>query len=179
MRGLPGDPGGTHSRYIEARISDLRVGCLYLPNGNPAPGPKFDYKLRWFERLLDYASEMVTRKEPVLLAGDYNVMPTDLDVYNPARWIDDALFRPEVRTAFQLLLAKVGPMPCASFTQKRKSTPSGIILLPERVGKKRRASYRPSVAKSAPLGAPFSGGGRPRGMRLGEGQRPCAGLDRA
>jgi exodeoxyribonuclease-3 len=82
------------------------VGCLYLPNGNPAPGPKFDYKLRWFERLHAYASELVARKEPVLLAGDYNVMPTDLDVYNPARWIDDALFRPEVRAAFHRLVAQ-------------------------------------------------------------------------
>jgi exodeoxyribonuclease III len=105
-RGLPGDPDDTHSRYIEAKIGDLLVGCLYLPNGNPAPGPKFDYKLRWFERLLGYASELVRRKEPVLLAGDYNVMPADLDVYNPARWIDDALFRPEVRVAFHKLLAQ-------------------------------------------------------------------------
>jgi exodeoxyribonuclease III len=105
-RGLPGDAGDTQGRYIEARIGDLRVGCLYLPNGNPAPGPKFDYKLRWFERLLAYASELAGRKEPVLLAGDYNVMPADLDVYNPARWIDDALFRPEVRAAFHRLAAQ-------------------------------------------------------------------------
>jgi exodeoxyribonuclease-3 len=106
VRGLPGDLDDMQSRYIEARIGDLRVGCLYLPNGNPAPGPKFEYKLRWFERLLAYASELAGRKEPVLLAGDYNVMPADLDVYNPARWIDDALFRPEVRAAFHRLVAQ-------------------------------------------------------------------------
>jgi exodeoxyribonuclease-3 len=104
QRGLPGDPGDFHSRYIEATIGDLLVGCLYLPNGNPAPGPKFDYKLRWFERLAIRASELVERDSPVILAGDYNVMPTDIDVYKPERWVDDALFRPETRAAYRRLL---------------------------------------------------------------------------
>jgi exodeoxyribonuclease-3 len=72
-RGLPGDSDDTHSRYIEATIDDLLIGCLYLPNGNPAPGPKFDYKLRWFERLRSYASELIASGAPVILAGDYNV----------------------------------------------------------------------------------------------------------
>jgi exodeoxyribonuclease-3 len=101
---LPGDPDDLHSRYIEATIDDLIIGCLYLPNGNPAPGPKFDYKLRWFERFAIHAAGLVNRDEPVVLAGDYNVMPTDIDVYKPERWVDDALFRPEVRAAYHRLL---------------------------------------------------------------------------
>jgi exodeoxyribonuclease-3 len=103
-RGLPGDPDDIHSRYIEAAIDGLIVGCLYLPNGNPSPGPKFDYKLRWFERLAKHAKGLLDSGAPVVLAGDYNVMPTDLDVYKPERWVDDALFRPEVRQAFRRLV---------------------------------------------------------------------------
>jgi exodeoxyribonuclease-3 len=100
-RGLPGDPNDVHSRYIEAEVNGLIIGCLYLPNGNPAPGPKFDYKLRWMERLFVHAAELLENSPETVLAGDYNVMPTDLDVYKPERWVDDALFRPEVRAAFQ------------------------------------------------------------------------------
>lgn len=102
-RALPGDPEDIHSRYIEAMIDGILIGCLYLPNGNPAPGPKFDYKLRWFERLTLHAAELLKSGNPVVLAGDYNVMPTELDVYKPERWVDDALFRPEVRLAFKTL----------------------------------------------------------------------------
>ena len=105
-RALPGEPDDVHSRYIEARIDGLVIGCLYLPNGNPAPGPRFDYKLRWLERLTAHAAELVASGAPVILAGDYNVIPTDLDVYKPERWVDDALFRPEVREAYQRLLAQ-------------------------------------------------------------------------
>jgi exodeoxyribonuclease-3 len=105
-RGLPGEADDTHSRYLEAAVKGILVGCLYLPNGNPAPGPKFDYKLRWFNRFIAHAAELLSSDLPVVLAGDYNVMPTDLDVYKPERWVDDALFRPEVRTAFQQLLAQ-------------------------------------------------------------------------
>lgn len=104
-RGLPGETD-THSRYIEAAIDGTLVGCLYLPNGNPAPGPKFDYKLRWFQRLADYAGELRAIKAPIVLAGDYNVMPTNLDVYKPEAWLDDALFRPEVREAFRQLVGQ-------------------------------------------------------------------------
>ncbi|MEO6961915.1 MAG: exodeoxyribonuclease III, partial [Puia sp.] len=105
-RALPGDPEDTHSRYIEAHIHDLVIGCLYLPNGNPAPGPKFDYKLKWFERLTTHAAGLLASRKPVLLTGDFNVMPTELDVYKPERWEDDALFRPEVRQAFKTLVAQ-------------------------------------------------------------------------
>lgn len=104
-RGLPGDEKDSQSRYIEAAIDGILIGCLYLPNGNPVPGAKFDYKLRWFERLSSYAAELLSLDVPVVLAGDYNVMP-NLDVYAPERWRDDALFRPEVRTAFHELVAQ-------------------------------------------------------------------------
>jgi exodeoxyribonuclease-3 len=105
-RGLPGDPEDVQSRYIEAEVGGVLIGCLYLPNGNPAPGPKFDYKLRWFERLQKHAAHLLTQSDHVILAGDFNVMPTDLDVYKPERWLDDALFRPEVRAAYRDLLAQ-------------------------------------------------------------------------
>jgi exodeoxyribonuclease III len=103
-RGLPGDEEDVHSRYIEAKIDDIIIGCLYLPNGNPAPGPKFDYKLSWFERLDKYASKLLHSGKPVILTGDYNVMPTEKDVYKPERWVKDALFRPESREAFRKLV---------------------------------------------------------------------------
>jgi exodeoxyribonuclease-3 len=103
-RGLPGDPDDTHSRYIEAEIEAIRIGCLYLPNGNPAPGTKFDYKLRWFERFIIHAAELLTQELPVVLAGDYNVIPTEMDAYKPERWVGDALFFPESRAAYQRLL---------------------------------------------------------------------------
>lgn len=105
-RTLPGDPEDTHSRYIEARVQDIVVGCLYLPNGNPAPGPKFEYKLRWFDRLIEHGADLLKSKQPVVLTGDFNVMPTEQDVYKPERWIDDALFRPETRSAFKRLVGQ-------------------------------------------------------------------------
>jgi exodeoxyribonuclease III len=103
-RVLPGDPEDEHSRYIEASVAGLVIGCLYLPNGNPAPGPKFEYKLRWLNRLLAHAAELLLSGAPVVLAGDYNVIPSEADVYKPERWVDDALFRIEVREAYAHLL---------------------------------------------------------------------------
>lgn len=102
-KGLPGDPDDTHSRYIEAMVNNIIIGCIYLPNGNPAPGPKLVYKLKWFERLASYSVDFINSNMPVVLAGDYNVMPTEIDVYKPERWVDDALFRAEVRAAFKSL----------------------------------------------------------------------------
>ena len=105
-RGLPGDAEDLQSRYIEALVNNVVIGCLYLPNGNPAPGPKLEYKLRWFERLHNHAEQLLSYDMPVILTGDFNVMPTELDVYKPERWVEDALFRPEVRTAFHNLVAQ-------------------------------------------------------------------------
>ncbi len=106
MRGLPGDPDDTHSRYIEAEVSGVVIASLYLPNGNPQPGPKFDYKLRWFERLIAHAADLCAAREPAVLAGDFNVIPTDDDVYDPVAWRNDALLQPETRAAFGRLLAQ-------------------------------------------------------------------------
>ncbi|HUD92582.1 exodeoxyribonuclease III [Sphingobium sp.] len=105
-RGLPGDPDAAQSRYIEAAVNGILIGGLYLPNGNPRPGPKFEYKLAWFDRLIDHARGLLESGLPVILAGDFNVMPTERDVYKPERWLDDALFAPEVRDAFFRLTAQ-------------------------------------------------------------------------
>jgi exodeoxyribonuclease-3 len=102
-RALPGDPEDSHSRYIEAIVNKMVIGCLYLPNGNPYPGPKFDYKLNWFKRLSAHARKLLAHQVPVALIGDFNVMPTELDVYKPEKWVNDALFRKEVRAAFKRL----------------------------------------------------------------------------
>jgi exodeoxyribonuclease-3 len=105
-RVLPGNPDDLHSRYIEGQAGGVLVGCLYLPNGNPAPGPKFDYKLQWLKRFEQHAETLLALNSPVVLAGDYNVIPTEFDVFGPERWVDDALFRPESRDAFAGLLAR-------------------------------------------------------------------------
>ncbi len=105
-RDLPGDPDDLHARYIEAAVEGVLIACLYAPNGNPAPGPKFEYKLAWYQRFLVHAQALLDTQAPVVLAGDYNIMPTDLDVYKPERWRDDALFRPEVREAFERLVGQ-------------------------------------------------------------------------
>lgn len=105
-RGLPGEDADGQSRYIEAAVNGVLVAGLYLPNGNPRPGPKFDYKLRWFDRLIAHAATLFATPAPVVLAGDFNVMPTARDVYKPERWADDALFAPEVRAAFARLIAQ-------------------------------------------------------------------------
>jgi exodeoxyribonuclease-3 len=103
-RVLPGDAEDTQSRYIEAMVSGIIIGCLYLPNGNPVPGPKFEYKLKWFDRLSAHAAELLELKKPVILTGDFNVIPTEFDAYKPERWINDALFQPESRLAYKNLL---------------------------------------------------------------------------
>jgi exodeoxyribonuclease-3 len=101
---LPGDPDDTQSRYIEVAVGGVLVACIYLPNGNPQPGPKFDYKLAWFERLIAHAAELYAMDVPAVLAGDYNVVPTDLDIYPTKSWAKDALLQPESRAAFRRLL---------------------------------------------------------------------------
>ena len=103
-RGLPGDPADTQARYLEAAVEGVVVGCLYAPNGNPQPGPKFEYKLAWLERLRAHAAGLYASGVPVVLAGDYNVVPTDADIYETASYDDDALVQPQSRAAFRRLL---------------------------------------------------------------------------
>ncbi|QWK81887.1 exodeoxyribonuclease III [Ochrobactrum sp. BTU1] len=103
--GLPGDTSDTQSRYIEAAVNGILIGCLYLPNGNPVPSSKYDFKLSWLKRLHTYSAQLLDLNVPVALLGDFNIIPTDFDVYAPERWRDDALFRQQVREAFSLLLS--------------------------------------------------------------------------
>ena len=105
-RDLPGDPADDQSRYLEAAIGGVVVACLYLPNGNPQPGPKFDYKLAWFERFIEHAASLFKSGHPVVLAGDYNVVPTDFDIYNPKSWRKNALLQPESRDCYERVLAQ-------------------------------------------------------------------------
>jgi exodeoxyribonuclease-3 len=103
-RGLPGDPDDTHSRYLEAEVDGVTIASIYLPNGNPQPGPKFDYKLLWMERLCAHAAELLAEERPVVIAGDYNVIPTDADTFSVSAMAHDALMQPESRQAFRRLL---------------------------------------------------------------------------
>jgi exodeoxyribonuclease-3 len=103
-RELPGDPEDTQARYIEAAVRGVVVGCIYLPNGNPRPGPKFAYKLAWFDRLMSHAEGLLSAGLPVVLAGDYNVVPTGRDIYPSKSWDKDALVQPQSRAAFRRLV---------------------------------------------------------------------------
>jgi exodeoxyribonuclease-3 len=105
-RGLPDDPDPSHSRYIEAAVCGILIGNLYAPNGNPWPGPKFDYKLAWMDRLHEHAQGLLDSKLPAMLIGDFNVIPTEQDVYKPERWAKDALFSPQAREKFAELVAQ-------------------------------------------------------------------------
>lgn len=103
-RTLPGNAGDHEARYIEAAVQGVLIGCLYLPNGNPQPGPKFDYKVAWFDRLLTHAASLLETGVPVVLAGDYNVVPTDADIYSPRSFLTNALLQPAPRAAYRRLL---------------------------------------------------------------------------
>src|ERR1044072_1622583 len=103
-RTLPGDPLDEHSRYLEAIVGQMIIACVYCPNGTPYPGAKFDYKLKWYKRLQAHAKALLKHDVPVAIIGDFNVMRTEKDVYKPEKYINDALFRKEVRTAYARLL---------------------------------------------------------------------------
>ena len=176
-RVLPGDPEDLHSRYIEATVGDIVVGCLYLPNGNPAPGPKFDYKLRWFDRLTLHSAELLASNAPVVLAGDYNVIPTERDVYAPARWVDDALFRPEVREAFRRLVEQ-GWIDAVRATHPEERL--HVLEVPaQRIRARRGPSHRSLPSESVAGNAADGCRRRSRCPRSREGERSCAGLDHA
>ena len=125
MCGLPGDPDNEQARYIEAMIAGIRVASIYLPNGNPAPGPKFDYKLAWMEQLP--AQQLLENEVPVVLGGDFNVIPQDIDCYDPPGWVGDALTRIESRAAFFKIAMAAIWMRCEPSIPVVFITPIGII----------------------------------------------------
>ena len=128
--GLPGDDTDEQARYIEASIQNVRVASIYLPNGNPAPGPKFDYKLQWMDRLNQRAATLLATEQAILLGGDFNVIPADMDCYDPLGWDGDALTRPETRQAFHRLThAGYCDAPRARATRMKSSIPIGITKL--------------------------------------------------
>ncbi len=128
--GLAGDDEDAHARFLEGVVTlkqgVVRVACLYLPNGNPANTDKYPYKLKWMSRLLEYTKERLKAEEPLILAGDYNVIPAARDVYNPAAWADDALFRPATREPSSPCSASASRMRCGQSMTSPASTPSGI-----------------------------------------------------
>ncbi len=175
-RGLPGDPEDLQSRYIEALVNGILIACLYLPNGNPAPGPKFDYKLKWFDRLAERAKQLIAFKIPVVLMGDFNVMPTELDVYKPERWVDDALFRPETREAFQSLVNQ-GWTDAIRTLHPNETIYTFWDYFRNAYG--RDAGLRiDHFLLSNELKDRLKAGGVDRHVRLGKDQRPCPGVDR-
>jgi exodeoxyribonuclease-3 len=105
-RGLPGDPSDLSARYLEAQVGRLRIASVYLPNGNPVPSPNFDYKQRWMERLIAYGEELMASGVPIVLAGDFNVVPTNFDIYNAGSWRFDAVLQPETREKWSRFLAQ-------------------------------------------------------------------------
>jgi len=106
QRSLPGNPNDIQSRYLEVIIDQIVICCLYLPNGNPFPGPKFEYKMEWIKRLQKRTKQFIEMDLPAVLIGDFNIIPTEKDVYKPEKWKDDALYQPEVRKAYSQLLKK-------------------------------------------------------------------------
>ena len=178
-RGLPGDPDDTHSRYIEADTHGLVVASIYLPNGNPQPGPKFAYKLAWFERLAAHAQSLIASEQPVVLAGDYNVVATDEigDIYSPRSYLNDALLQPETRSAYRGLLGagldRLAPAPAP-----RPADLYLLGLLPQPVRARRRLAHRPPAAQPACVLATRVGRCRQVPARAREAERPRADLDR-
>jgi exonuclease III len=116
----------TQARYIEAAVNGVVIACIYLPNGNPQPGPKFSYKLTWFESLICHTEELIASNLPVILAGDFNVVPTTQDIYPTRSLENNALIQPESRGAFAVYLPKAGPMLCGNCIHTDRSGPSGI-----------------------------------------------------
>jgi exodeoxyribonuclease III len=173
-RGLPGDPDDTHSRYIEASAHGIVVASIYLPNGNPQPGPKFVYKLAWFERLAAHAASLVASEQTVVLAGDYNVVASDeiCDIYSLRSYLNDAFAAPETRGLLPLGRGgtDLSPSPgCADL-------PTGTMRpLPAR----RRPAHRPPATQRPRGGAPGRSRRRQERSRARQAERPRAGVDRS
>jgi exodeoxyribonuclease-3 len=149
---LPGDAADAQSRYMEAAVGGVLCASIYLPNGNPQPGPKFDYKLAWFERLISHAADLFDARIPVVLAGDFNVVPTDSDIYSTRSWADDALLQPESRAAFRRLLDQGWTDAIRAIHPTRRSTPSGTTCGTAGRGTRACASTTSCSAASWPRG---------------------------
>jgi exodeoxyribonuclease III len=176
---LPGDPDDTHSRYIEAEIDSLIIGCLYVPNGNPAPGPKFDYKLHWFERLNNHAELLLKKHAPTVLCGDYNVVPTPIDAVVPQRWIGDAVYFPESRRAYAQLLEDGWIDAVRRVHPQRGVYTYWNFSFSGRLRSKLWSSNGPSACEPVANGQDSRRRRRRRAPQLGKAKRPCASLDRA
>ena len=178
-RGLPGDPDDTHSRYIEASTHGLVVASIYLPNGNPQPGPKFAYKLAWFERLAAHAQGLIASDQPVVLAGDYNVVATDEvgDIYSPRSYLNDALLQPETRSAYRGLLGQ-GWTDSIQHLHPGQPIYTYWDYFRKRFERDAGLAHRPPAAQPARVLAPGLGRRRQVPARTREAERPRADLDR-
>ncbi len=174
---LPGDRDDHEARYIEAAVSGIIVTSIYLPNGNPQPGPKFDYKLDWFKRLRAHAANFFKQDIPVVLAGDYNVAPTAIDIYPTKSWDKDALIQPKSRAAFKSLVEQ-GWTDAIRTLHPVKADVHVLGLQAKPLAARRRPAARSSAAQPGAGAAPDQGRRRPQGARRGRRQRPRAGVDR-
>ncbi len=173
-RGLPGNASDPHSRYLEAAVDGLLVASLYLPNGNPQPGPKFDYKLAWFEHLIRHAAELMESGHPVVLAGDFNVVPSDFDIYDTRSWKRTPCSSRSPASASSASCGRAGWTRYASVS---RPAPLYLLgLLPPALATRRRAAHRPPAAQRQPGGPPGRRRGGSLGARRGARQRPRAGL---
>ena len=175
---LPGDAADNQARYIEAAVNGVLIACIYAPNGNPQPGPKFDYKLAWLERLRLHANALRKTGAPVVLAGDYNVAPTEIDIYPTKSWDDNALVQPESRAAFKRLVGR-------SWTDALREKYPGsarlhiLGLQASALAARRGTQARPFPALAARRRASRRGRHRPRRARPRRRLGPCAGVDQA
>ena len=175
---LPGDRNDDEARYIEAAVNGVIVTSIYLPNGNPQPGPKFDYKLDWFKRLRSHAGKLLKQDIPVVLAGDYNVAPTPSDIYPTKSWDKDALIQPKSRAAFKALVDQGWT---DAIRTLHPSKPMFTFWDYKRNRWPRDAGLRLDhlLLSPADSAAPAQGRRRSQGARRGRRERPCAGVDRA
>ena len=174
---LPGDRDDREARYIEAAVNGIVITSLYLPNGNPQPGPKFDYKLDWFRRLKLHAAKFLKQDIPVVLAGDYNVAPTEVDIYPTKSWDKDALIQPKSRAAFKSLVdARLAR--CDPRTPSVEADVHVLGLQAKPLAARCGIAARSSAAEPGAGTAPDQGRRRPQGARRGRRQRPRAGMDR-
>ena len=174
---LPGDPADVQARYIEAAVGGILIGCIYLPNGNPQPGPKFDYKLAWFKRLAAHARKLLREDVPVVLAGDYNVAPTEIDIYPTTSWDDDALIQPREPLGLRAP-AEAGLDRRPARAASRRARLHVLALPAPSLGAQRRTAHRSPAAQPVACPSPRSGRRRSHGARQARRQRSRAGLDR-